>query len=103
LETVTIITGIYPVAFVGRQPVIKNVIVVLIRFRNRLPLAETLRPGLRRNRLPLFTAPFGHCDKRGGQIVGRGPVSNNPPFVVDAISYIQGNESSLREIFRKLV
>ncbi len=62
-----------------------------------------LRLGLRLNRLPLITATFRHCDKRGGQVVGRGSVSNYPPFVIDPISYIQGIESGLREIFRKLI
>jgi hypothetical protein len=52
---------------------------------------------------PLITATFRYCNERGGQVVSRRSVSNYPPLVADAISYIQRSESSLREILRKFV
>jgi hypothetical protein len=68
-----------------------------------LLLAKILRPGLRQTRLPTITAIFRHCDESTGQTIGCSSTSNYPPFVVDAISYIQGIESNLREIFCKLI
>jgi hypothetical protein len=69
-------------------------------WRTRLPLPLRLRYA---DRLPTITATSGHCDESSSQIVKCGSISNNPPFVIDAISYIQRIESSLREIFRKLI
>src|SRR6516165_11628055 len=69
-------------------------------WRTRLPLP--LRLGYA-GRLPTITATSGHSDESSSQIVGRGSISNYPPFVIDAISYIQRIESSLQEIFRKLI
>jgi hypothetical protein len=80
-----------------------------------LLLAQILRLGLRPTRLPLtlrwryaarlptIIATSRHRDESGGQVVGRGSISNYPPFVIDAKSYIQGIESSLREIFREFI
>jgi hypothetical protein len=97
-ETVTIIAGFDPVAFVGGQPGIKNVIVILIRCRNRLRLAKIWRLGWGRlrcgSRCPLIVARFRHCDKGGGQLVGGGSVANDPSSVIDVISDVQGIESA---------
>src|ERR1700675_3146462 len=114
-KAVTVVTGFHPVAFVGGQPGIKDVIVLLIRFRNLLPLAAIFLGLGRRARLAtslrllsafgdhLIAATFRRRDKRGGQVVGRCSVANDPPLVADAVSDIQRSESSLREILRKLV
>jgi hypothetical protein len=110
-KAVTIVTGLHPIAFVGGQPGVKDVIVLLIRFRTLLPLAAIFLGWRARLAMslrllsgdPRIAATFRRRDKCSGQVIGRCSVANDPPLVADAISDIQRSESSLREILHKLV
>src|ERR1700688_69937 len=98
-ETVTVIAGLHPVAFIRGELRVKNVVVRIIRFGS---LSVALRS---RHSARLFpsTMTFRHRDERGGQVVSGRSVTNDPPVVIDGVSYIQGTKSRLREIFRQLV
>src|ERR1700739_2169948 len=99
-KSVTVIACIYPAA-VRRQPRIKEVIIVFIGLRDALTLI--FFSSLRRRSIYLtFDGPSRRSRYRNEccrQIVRSSAVPDNPPFVVDSVGDVQGNEPGLVQIF----